>query len=57
MKERRQRTPCVLGDFEFRTHVAQIDSLVWYFPIRTIAAKAQIADALVARGLGPIFLR
>ena len=44
------------GD-ELRAHLARVDSLVWYFPIRTIEAKTRIAEALVARGLGPIFLR
>jgi len=42
---------------ELRLHFDRVDSLVLYFPIRTIAVKTQIADALVARGLGPIFLR
>jgi alkylation response protein AidB-like acyl-CoA dehydrogenase len=42
---------------ELRLHLGRVDSLVMYFPIRTIAVKTQIAEALVARGLGPIFLR
>lgn len=42
---------------ELRTHLGRVDSLVMYFPIRTIAVKTQIAQALVARGLGPVFLR
>jgi alkylation response protein AidB-like acyl-CoA dehydrogenase len=42
---------------ELRTHLGRVDSLALYFPIRTIAVKTQIAEALVARGLGPIFLR
>ena len=44
------------GD-ELRVHVGRIDTLAWDFPIRTIATKTRIAEALVARGLGPIFLR
>jgi alkylation response protein AidB-like acyl-CoA dehydrogenase len=44
------------GD-ELRAHLAKVDALVWYFPIRTIAAKTRIAEALVTRGLGSIFLR
>lgn len=44
------------GD-ELRTHLDRINAMVLYFPIRTIAAKTQIAEALVARGLGPVFLR
>ncbi len=44
------------GD-ELRWHVAAIDTLVPDFPIRTIAVKERIAEALVARGLGPVFLR
>ena len=46
-----------LEDDELRAHVARVDALVWYFPIRTIAAKTRIAEALVTRGLGAIFLR
>jgi alkylation response protein AidB-like acyl-CoA dehydrogenase len=41
----------VEGD-ELREHVARIDALMLTFPIRTIAVKAAIAEALVARGLG-----
>lgn len=44
------------GD-ELRAHLARLDALALYFPIRTIAVKTQIAEALVARGLGPVFLR
>jgi alkylation response protein AidB-like acyl-CoA dehydrogenase len=42
---------------ELRAHLAAVDALAFYFPIRTIAAKTRIAETLVARGLGPIFLR
>jgi hypothetical protein len=28
-----------------------------HFPIRTVAVKTRIAESLVARGLGPVFLR
>ncbi len=42
---------------ELRQHVGRIDALVLNFPIRTIAVKTRIAEALVARGLGPVFLR
>jgi hypothetical protein len=43
------------GD-ELRSHL-RLESIVPRFPIRTIAIKARIADALAARGLGPVFLR
>jgi alkylation response protein AidB-like acyl-CoA dehydrogenase len=46
----------VEGD-ELRAHLAKIDALVPEFPIRTIAVKTEIAEALVAEGLGPVFLR
>ncbi len=42
---------------ELRMHLDRVDALALYFPIRTIAVKTRIAEALVARGLGPIFLR
>ena len=42
---------------ELREHFAHIDALVLYFPIRTIAVKTRIAEALVADGLGSVFLR
>jgi hypothetical protein len=38
-------------------HLAAIAALVPEFPIRTIAVKTQIAERLVACGLGPVFLR
>jgi len=41
---------------ELRKHL-QLQSIVPHFPIRTIAMKTRIAEALVARGLGPVFLR
>ncbi len=44
------------GD-ELRAHLAQIDRLALFFPIRTIALKTRIAETLVANGLGPVFLR
>jgi alkylation response protein AidB-like acyl-CoA dehydrogenase len=42
---------------ELRWHLTAIDSLEPDFPIRTIAVKTRIAEALVGRGLGPVFLR
>lgn len=39
-----------------RKHLA-LEAIVPKIPIRTIAAKTRIAEALVARGLGPIFFR
>jgi hypothetical protein len=44
------------GD-ELRWHLSAVDALVPDFPIRTIAVKERIAEALVTRGLGPVFLR
>jgi len=41
---------------ELRTHL-RLESVVPHFPIRTIAVKTRIAEALAARGLGPVFLR
>ncbi len=46
-----------LDGAELHQHFANIDALVLAFPIRTIAAKTQIAEALVAAGVGPVFLR
>jgi alkylation response protein AidB-like acyl-CoA dehydrogenase len=43
------------GD-ELRTHL-KLEGLVPHIPIRTIAQKTKISEALVARGLGPVFLR
>jgi len=43
------------GD-ELRTHL-KLEGLVPHIPIRTIAQKSKISEALVARGLGPVFLR
>jgi alkylation response protein AidB-like acyl-CoA dehydrogenase len=34
-----------------------VESLVPHLPIRTIAVKTRISEALVARGVGPVFLR
>jgi alkylation response protein AidB-like acyl-CoA dehydrogenase len=41
---------------ELRRHLA-LESILPQLPIRTIAVKQRIAEALVARGLGPVFLR
>jgi alkylation response protein AidB-like acyl-CoA dehydrogenase len=41
---------------ELRKHLA-LESIVPHMPIRTIAVKTRISEALVARGLGPVFLR
>jgi hypothetical protein len=41
---------------ELRKHLA-LEALVPHMPIRTIAQKTKISEALVARGLGPVFLR
>ncbi len=41
---------------ELRKHLA-LERIVPHMPIRTIVVKTRIADALVARGLGPVFLR
>ena len=35
----------------------RLQSIIPHMPIRTIAVKTRIAEALVARGLGPVFLR
>jgi alkylation response protein AidB-like acyl-CoA dehydrogenase len=43
------------GD-ELRKHLA-LEAIVPRMPIRTIALKTRISEALVARGLGPVFLR
>jgi len=43
------------GD-ELRTHL-KLEGQVPHIPIRTIAQKTKISEALVARGLGPVFLR
>lgn len=48
------------NEFEFdelRAHLARIDALALHFPIRAIEVKSRIADALVARGLAPVFLK
>jgi hypothetical protein len=41
---------------ELRQHLA-LETIVPHMPIRTIAVKTRISEALVARGLGPVFLR
>ena len=41
---------------ELRKHLA-LEGIVPRMPIRTIAVKTRISEALVARGLGPVFLR
>jgi alkylation response protein AidB-like acyl-CoA dehydrogenase len=41
---------------ELRKHLA-LEAIVPRMPIRTIALKTRIAEALVARGLGAVFLR
>jgi alkylation response protein AidB-like acyl-CoA dehydrogenase len=41
---------------ELRRHL-QLESILPRIPIRTIAVKTRIAEALVARGLGAVFLR
>ena len=41
---------------ELRKHLA-LQAILPHLPIRTIAVKQRIAEALVARGLGPVFLR
>ncbi len=41
---------------ELRRHLA-VESILPRLPIRTIATKTAIAEALVARGLGAVFLR
>jgi alkylation response protein AidB-like acyl-CoA dehydrogenase len=35
----------------------KLESIIPRLPVRTIAVKTRIAEALVARGLGPVFLR
>ena len=42
---------------ELQTHVTNVNALALDFPIRTIIAKTHIAEALVAAGVGPVFLR
>ena len=41
---------------ELRKHLA-LEAILPRLPVRTIAVKQRIAEALVARGLGPVFLR
>jgi alkylation response protein AidB-like acyl-CoA dehydrogenase len=41
---------------ELRRHL-QLEAIIPRIPIRTIVVKTWIAEALVARGLGPVFLR
>jgi alkylation response protein AidB-like acyl-CoA dehydrogenase len=41
---------------ELHRHL-RLEAIVPHFPIRTVAVKTRIAEALVARGLGPVFLR
>jgi alkylation response protein AidB-like acyl-CoA dehydrogenase len=41
---------------ELKKHLA-LQAILPHLPIRTIAVKQRIAEALVARGLGPVFLR
>jgi alkylation response protein AidB-like acyl-CoA dehydrogenase len=41
---------------ELRKHL-RLEAIIPHIPIRTIAVKTRIAEALVARGLGPVFLR
>jgi alkylation response protein AidB-like acyl-CoA dehydrogenase len=41
---------------ELRKHLA-LEALVPHMPIRTIAQKTKISEAVVAHGLGPVFLR
>jgi alkylation response protein AidB-like acyl-CoA dehydrogenase len=43
------------GD-ELRRHLA-LEAIVPHMPIRTITMKTRISEALVNRGLGPVFLR
>ena len=43
------------GD-ELRKHLA-LEAIVPRMPIRTIAVKTRLSEALVAHGLGPVFLR
>jgi alkylation response protein AidB-like acyl-CoA dehydrogenase len=41
---------------ELKKHLA-LEAILPHLPLRTIAVKQRIAEALVARGLGPVFLR
>jgi alkylation response protein AidB-like acyl-CoA dehydrogenase len=41
---------------ELRKHLA-LEALVPHMPIRTIAQKTKISEAVMAHGLGPVFLR
>ena len=41
---------------ELRKHL-QLEQIIPRIPIRTVAAKTKLAEALVAKGLGPVFLR
>jgi hypothetical protein len=41
---------------ELGKHLA-LEAIVPRMPIRTIAVKTRISEALVAQGLGPVFLR
>lgn len=41
---------------ELRKHL-QLEDILPKIPMRTIAAKTKLAEALVAQGLGPVFLR
>jgi alkylation response protein AidB-like acyl-CoA dehydrogenase len=41
---------------ELRKHL-QLEAIIPRIPIRTVAAKTKLAEALVAKGLGPVFLR
>ncbi|MBY0277691.1 acyl-CoA dehydrogenase family protein [Candidatus Binatia bacterium] len=43
------------GD-ELRRHL-KLEDIIPRIPIRTVAVKTRLAEALVARGLGPVFLR
>jgi alkylation response protein AidB-like acyl-CoA dehydrogenase len=42
---------------ELHHHLKRLDALVPHFPIRTITVKTEIAEALVAGGLGAVYLR
>src|SRR5437667_1952365 len=51
--------PLLVNELEgeaLRKHLA-LEAIVPHMPIRTIAVKTRIAEALVARGLGPVVLR
>ena len=41
---------------ELRRHL-KLEEIIPRIPIRTVAAKTRLAEALVAQGLGPVFLR